>query len=109
MHYKARYKVLLYMTISKASSAAKSKDSIDMSLDEDNAQLAEKKSLGLRKRKAVPASSAASVPIVSASGSSRDRFTSGGIVIASLQPTLFECMPTHSYVLGGDFEEYQEE
>jgi hypothetical protein len=57
-----------------------------MSLDEDNVQLAEKHTLGPRKRKAVPVISAAS--IASASGS--NSFTSGGMVITSFHPTLFE-------------------
>jgi hypothetical protein len=87
--YRARYKVLLAMKMSKAISAAKAKERIDLSLDEDNVQLANKISLGSRKRKAIPASLAVSVE--SASGG--DSFASGGMVRTGLHPTLFECTP----------------
>jgi hypothetical protein len=61
MPYRARCKVMLTMKMSKASSAAKAKERIDLSLDEDNVQLANKILLGPRKRKAVPASLDSSV------------------------------------------------
>jgi hypothetical protein len=105
MPYRARYKVLLTMKMSKASLAAKAKERIDLSLDEDNVQLANKISLGPRKRKAVTASLAASVE--SASGS--DSFAAGGVVHTSLQPTLFECTSPHSCALRGGFEAKHEE
>jgi hypothetical protein len=89
MSYRARYKVMLVMKMSKASSAAKAKERIDLSLDEDNVQLANKILLGPRKRKPIPASLA--VSIESASGG--DSFASGGMVRTGLQPTLFGCTP----------------
>jgi hypothetical protein len=75
MPYRARYKVMLTMKMSKASSVAKSKERIDMSLDEDNVQLANNILVGPRKRKAVPVSLASSVE--SASGG--DSFAAGGM------------------------------
>jgi hypothetical protein len=105
MPYRARYKVLLTMKMSKASLAAKAKECIDLSLDEDNVQLAKKISVVPRKRKAVPASLAASVE--SASGG--DSFAAGGMVSTSLRPTLFECTPPHSFALFGGFEAEHEE
>jgi hypothetical protein len=66
---------MLTMKMSKASSVAKSKERIDMSLDEDNVQLANKILLGPRKRKAVPASLASSVEIASGG----DSFAAGGM------------------------------
>jgi hypothetical protein len=41
MPYRARYKVLLAMKMSKASSVAKAKERIELSLDEDNVQLSD--------------------------------------------------------------------
>jgi hypothetical protein len=61
MPYRARYKVLVTMKTSKASSVAKAKEHIDLSLDEDNVQLAKKILLGPRKRKVVPSMLASSV------------------------------------------------
>jgi hypothetical protein len=105
MPYRAHYKVLLAMKMSHANSAAKAKERIDLSLDEDSVQFANKMSLVSRKRKAVPASLAASVE--SASGG--DSFAAGGMVCTSLQPTLFECTPLHSFELSGGFEAEHEE
>jgi hypothetical protein len=85
MPYRSRYKVLVTMKTPKASSVAKAKERVDLSLDEDNVQLANKILLGPRKRKAVPAMLASSVEIAS----DGDSFTSGGMVRTSLQPTLF--------------------
>jgi hypothetical protein len=61
--------------------------------------------LGPRKRKAVPSRLEASI----ASAIDSDSFASGGMLSTSLHPTLFECTPTHLFVLGGGFEEEQEE
>jgi hypothetical protein len=105
MPYRARYKVLVTMKTSKASSVAKAKERIDLSLDEDNVQLANKILLGPRKRKAVPAMLASSVEIASGG----DSFAAGGMVRTSLQPTLFECTPPHSFALSGRFDAEHEE
>jgi hypothetical protein len=105
MPYRARYKVLLTMNMPKASSEAKAKEHVDLSLDEDNVQLANKISWGPRKRKAVPASLVASVECASGV----DSFAAGGMVCTSLQPTLFECTPPHSFALCGGFEAEHEE
>jgi hypothetical protein len=100
MPYRARCKVLLAMKMSKASSAVIAKERIELSIDEDNVQLANKISLVPRERKAVPAILAASI----GSASGGDSFSSGGIVRTGLQPTLFECTPPHSFALRGGFE-----
>jgi Flp pilus assembly secretin CpaC len=84
---------------------AKAKELIDLSLDEDNVQLANKILLGPRNRKAVPAMLASSVEIASGG----DSFAAGGMVRTSLQPTLFECTPPHSFALSGRFYAEHEE
>jgi hypothetical protein len=48
---------------------------------------------------------AASVEIASGGNS----FAAGGMVRTSLQPTLFECTPPHSFALRGGFEAEHEE
>jgi Flp pilus assembly secretin CpaC len=65
---------------------AKAKERIDLSLSEDNVQLANKILSGPRKRKAVPAMLDSSVKIASGG----DSFSAGGMVRTSLQPTIFE-------------------
>jgi hypothetical protein len=84
---------------------AKAKERIDLSLDEDNVQLANKILLGPRKRKAVPAMLASSIEIESGG----DSFAAGGMVRTSLHTTLFECTPPHSFPLSGRFDAEHEE
>jgi hypothetical protein len=105
MPYRAGYKVLLNMKMSKESSAAKANERIDLSLDENNVQLDNNILLGPRKRNAVPVSLASSVEIASGSNS----FAAGGVVLTSIQPTLFECTPPHSFALRGGFEAEHED
>jgi hypothetical protein len=105
MPYRARYKVLLTMKMSKASSAANAKERIYLYLDEDNVQLANKIVVGPMNRKVVPASLASSVEIASGS----DSFAAGGMIRTSLQPTIFECTLPHSCALSGGFEAEHEE
>jgi hypothetical protein len=105
MPYRAQYKVLVTMKTAKASSVAKAKKRIDLSLDEDNVQLANKMLVGPRKRKAVPAMLASSVEIASGG----DSFVAGGMVRTIFQPTLFECTPPHSFALSGRFDAEHEE